>query len=290
MFHRNFIISSIISLSVIYEPDSPSFRTMFFVHHFWRLSKNRRFWVSRMWQRGQLIIFSSGKAGATPSKSTCRDNRLYALENFDEDMPLSFLMIINLFKLPYKLNIPTFYVYYNFVIIFIADLYVLRYVVPGGEGGRGGGLVWPSILVRFVLASNGVFKMFDLYKSMRKHRISLCSEKRGGVISRHEGTSATFLRNNARPIIHRGCCTPRRIYLSWFVRFRVATIHYTSLLVRPCTVPHRGIIQNFDSVHLIGLLDYTASVFLFVFNVKMRKYWNKCTYKTFVDETNKFRY
>lgn len=29
--------------------------------------------------------------------------------------------------------------------------------------------------------------MFDLYKRRRKHRMSLCSEKRGGVISRHEG-------------------------------------------------------------------------------------------------------
>jgi len=91
--------------------------------------------------------------------------------------------------------------------------------------------------------------------SMREHRMSLCSEKRGGVISRHEGTSTTFLRNNARPIIHRGCCTPWRIYLSWFVKFRVATIHCSNLLVRPCIVPHRRITQNFDSVRLIGLLD-----------------------------------
>lgn len=33
-----------------------------------------------------------------------------------------------------------------------------------------------------------------------------------GVISHREGTSATFLRDNARPIIHRGCARARELH------------------------------------------------------------------------------
>lgn len=106
--------------------------------------------------------------------------------------------------------------------------------------------------IRFVLSRDVTRfqESFDLQggsdvDARTRTRMSLCSEKREVALSRAaKATSATFLRNNGR-VLSKRCgarCAARHtanIFIMVCQILRVATIHRSNLLVRPCTAPRR---------------------------------------------------